>query len=586
MRTYKRRSDKFTPTFSPNFLKNLFWALWIFSSIAVGQVTFEDSTGKKTTLPAGTYKVTVSKAATAPVVVDPIKPNPNLPNCGCSKADFEIVSITKKEGLIYEVAFDACNVNPLSYQVGAKAATFPPTSSKFTVDLTGFLPGEYTFKITSTGCNGKAEKRFIIAAANTDPPVPTNDGATLVPLRDPLLPATFQTGNYELRYVECRPDDHLDLKIEERNGKIYLTDTGRSLQSANYTLNGWTDPENVGKLENEAIQPYTLYHISKYSIDAGTIRDWWRSIYSPRAEAKRSELFFYVVPQGETWNPAGQSNNPIGKPLAFSNIPAFKLKSRLYGFEYDFLDESSARLDDLDISFNRVKGKKHHPLYSAVLSSYLEKLPVRKGFESLTEKEAIDFANTIGIEKILWFDIEPGNAASEWIVDYNSPGFDKNMAIVINRLQERGAKAYNWMEAPNRSYKNVTLDNAVLSPQGDFGLRNTEIAKYKEAYSRIGDIKTKSFPSAVFNTGYGYKEYDYNLSPTDGNNQNSGPQLTYLKALDNTELWSRIFPSKEQVYFVPVHSRKITLLRFRNTTPAPVVLTISPYILQINGRTI
>ena len=372
---------------------------------------------------------------------------------------------------------------------------------------------------------------------------------SLTPLRDPLLPASLQKGNYELRYIECRPDDHLQLKIEERNGQIYLTDTGRSLQSANYTLNGWTDPENAGKLENEVIRPYTLYHLSKYSIARPTIREVWMAMHAnPKPEFKRSELFFYVVPKSEKWNPAGESNNPIRRPAAFAKIPKFKLKNRVYGFEYDFVEESSARLDELDITFNRKPGQKHLKLYTGVLSQYLHSLPVRKGFESLTDKEAIDFANTLPIEKILAFDIEPG-AGDEWMINYQHPNFEHNMTLVINRLKQRGAMAYNWMEVPAQSVKNLTLDRVTLSPHAGFGENNNDVLKYRQAYRRLKELKKRANPYSVISTGYGYTGYDYNLTEKDGNGQNSSPQLTYLKSLDASELWKKAFPDKEQVYF-------------------------------------
>ncbi|MCL5460005.1 hypothetical protein M3M33_15320, partial [Loigolactobacillus coryniformis] len=61
--------------------------------------------------------------------------------------------------------------------------------------------------------------------------------------------------------------------------------------------------------------PYRLYHLSKYSIAQPSIREVWKAIYeNPKADFRRSELFFYIVPKGETWNPAGESANPIGRP--------------------------------------------------------------------------------------------------------------------------------------------------------------------------------------------------------------------------------------------------------------------------------
>ncbi|AEI47676.1 hypothetical protein [Runella slithyformis] len=516
--------------------KLLTFLLLLFSAVSsFGQLIIEGN-GQKISLPAGTYTLKVG--------------GEEKPPCGCDSPGWNLLSIDQKSGDLYTVAFNACNVNPFDWKIQKdgktlKTGTVIPTGPRVDVNLSGLADGGYEMLATSANCEGAARLKFEISHSISDR---TNEGAVrLTPLRDPLLPNECKSGNYVLRYVESRPDDHLDLKIEERNGQLYLSDVGTSLQSANYTLNGWSDPENAGKLENEAIQPYTLYHVVKYSIDA-PIRDWWRSMYAPRANAKRSELFFYVVPQSENWNPAGDSNNPIGRPAAFAKIPAFKLKNRVYGFEYDFKDESGARLDDLDITFNRKQGKKHLKLYSGYLSDYLRKLPVRKGFEDLTESECIDFANSLPIELIVAFDIEPGQG-SEWMINYDGPNFGRNMGIVIERLKERGALAYNWLDIPSQSPNVLTLDNVSLNAHGNFGSDNAQIGKYKEAYSRIGDIQKRYNPYSVISTGYGYNSYDYNLSPTDGNGQNLSPQLTYLKSLDASELWGRVFSDKDQVYF-------------------------------------
>ena len=379
--------------------------------------------------------------------------------------------------------------------------------------------------------------------------VETGAAFRLTAIKDPLLPSVEVVGNYELRYIESRPDDHLNLRIEQRGNDILLSDTGSSLQSVSYTLNGWTDLENCGKLENEPILPYRLYHVSKYSIDRPTIKENWMAIYSnPKARFRRSELFFYVVPKSEMWNPVGDSPNPIGRPLAFSKLPAFSLKNRVYGFEYDFLDETDKRKEELSIQFNWQKGKKHLKLYAGYLSSFLKRLPVRKGFEELTEQECLDFANTLPIEKIVAFDIEPGHG-EEWIINYDGPNFGRNMGIVIERLKQRGAMAYNWMDIPSKSPNNLMLDGVQLTPHTNYGQQNKDIAKYEEAYSRLNDLQKKYNPYSVINTGYGYVSYDNNLSENDGNGRNISPQLTYLKALDATELWGRAWPDKEQVYF-------------------------------------
>ncbi|WP_428662063.1 hypothetical protein [Runella sp.] len=514
-------------------MKNLFFAFWLISSVCFGQITIVDSVGNTYTIPKGTYKKVTDAKPTIPIV---------LKNCGCTTADFSIVSILKKEGALYEVNFDACGVNPLRWEVGTKADTFAPTSGTFIADLTGLLPGEYNFKITSTGCIGKAEKKFTIASVGA---IPVLGNYNLTALSDPLGATSLQTGNYELRYIESRPDEHLNLIIEQSGNDILLTDTGNSLQSVSITLNGWTDLENSGRLEKEPVLPYTLYHVSKWSVARPTLREFWMAMYStPKAEFRRSELFFYIVPKGETWNPVGQSYNPIGRPKVFSDLPAFTLKNRVYGFEYDLLDETDARKKELSIQFNWLPGKKHLKLYASALGSFLRKLPTRKGFEELTEKECIDFANTLPIEQIVAFDIEPG-AGENWIIDYDGANFTRNMGIVIDRLKERGALAYNWLDVPDKSPNVISLDGMKFGTGGNYG---KDITKFGEMYKRIGDVQRRNNPYSLISTGYGYAGYDSNFGDGESN-INIGPQLTYLRALDVSELWSRVWPEKDQVYF-------------------------------------
>lgn len=516
------------------------------SLLSFSQITIEGN-GKKISLPPGEYSLKVGKEA--------VEQTAPLPNCGCDTPDFRILSITQKRDDLYTLAFDACRVNPLDWKVIdenkklVKSGSLFPQSSVIDLDFSGTVAGHnYTIVVTSANCKGKAEKQFSVGDA-LPVPVSSSTGAIILqPLKDPLAPTVTQSGPYEIRYLESRPDDHLDLRISEKDGQLYLSDVGNSLQTANYTLNGWSDPENPSKLENEPIQPYKRYHVVKFSIDRPTIRDVWMvEGRRPRPNFRRSELFFYVVPKGETWNPEGQSNNPIGRPVAFEKIPPFKLKNRVWGFEYEFQDETEQRLNELDITFNRKPGQQHLKLYSGLLTSFLEKLPTRKGFHDLTEKESIDFANTIPIDKILAFDIEPGDGYA-WTIDYAAPNFNRNMGIVINRLKERGAMAYNWMGIPSQSPNVLNLDGVDLRIDGGFGNNNQDIPTFQKAFSNIGRIQKRENPYSVISTGFGYTSYDYNLAPDD-NTTNTSPQITYLKSLTASELWKRAFPEKEQVWF-------------------------------------
>lgn len=503
------------------------------------QVTFKDSNGKQQTVATQEWVKEYFKSLQPPVVTPPVD---NRPEC---KIGLTLLTVNYSKSQL-EFTFHSLDVESIDYTIQNDAGvvlaghTGKLTSSRVSI-LHSLPTGNYTLQIKAVNCKSDSVggiKPFRISGEKS--------GFKLTPLKDPLLPPMELTGNYELRYIESRPDEHLDLRITEKDGQLYLTDVGTSLQSASYTLNGWTDPENCGKLENEPIYPYRKYQVSKYSIDRPSIRDGWMAIYAtPKAQFKRSELFFFVVPKGETWNPVGESPNPIGRPAAFAKIPTFSLKNRVYGFEYDLLDETDARKKALGIQFNWQAGKKHLKLYASVLSSYLRKLPVRKGFEELTEAECIDFANTLPIEQIVAFDIEPGNGEN-WIINYDGANFTRNMALVIDRLKARGALAYNWLDVPSKSPNDLSLDGIILSTGGNYG---NDGATFSQAFKRIGDVQRRTNPYSLISTGYGYAGYDMTFSEGDGNGQNNGPQLTYLRALDVTELWKRVWPEKEQVYF-------------------------------------
>lgn len=499
------------------------------------------------------FSALVKSPITAPITI-PVIP-PSLPETSDNRPDcatgLDLLSVSTSSNDI-RFRFQAVDVQSIEYQISKDGAVL---LSGTTGLLTGpdcsipkALPaGTYQLQIKAVNCKSNSAsgiKTFAVA--------PKTGGVyPLFPFKDPLLPRIELSGNYELRYLESRPDDHLEVQISQKEGPLLLSDVGTGLQSVSYTLNGWTDPENCGKLKNEPILPYRLYHLSKYSISQPGIRDVWRAMYdTPKADFRRSELFFYVVPKGEVWNPAGESSNPIGRPSAFSKLPAFHLKNRVYGFEYDFLDESPSRLDELDITFNRKFGGKHLKLYSNVLIDFIQAKGYthpRKPFQEFSDNDCVEFANGLPIDLIVAFDIEP--YGWDWVIDYAHPNFGSNMKTVINRLKERGAKAYNWLDVPDKSPNNVTLDGYVLGPYLRYGKGNSDILKYKEAYSRLGDLIKRDNPYSVISTGYGYTSYDNNLAPDDGNGQNSSPQLTYLKSLDASELWRRAWPDKDQVYF-------------------------------------
>ncbi len=567
-------------------------------NIKSGNVTLiSGNTGKLTSsrvyiphsLPAGNYTLQIkatncksdSTTGVKPfTLVSTTPPQPpvvdNRPNCAVG---LTLLTVTPSKTQL-EFTFHSVDVQSIDYNIKSGNVTLISGNTGKLTSSRVFIPhslpaGNYTLQIRATNCKSDSTtgvKPFTLASTIVPPVIPTNPDRTgtgnikLTPLKDPLLPAIELTGDYEIRYIESRPNNDADLEISVKDGQIYLTDVGNSLQSVSYTLNGWTDLENCGKLENEPIRPYRRYELAKYSVARPTIKETWMAEWAtPKADLKRSELFFYVVPTQETWNPVGDSPNPIGRPAVFSRLPKFKLKNRTYGFEYDILDETDQRKEELSISFNWKE--QHQKLYSPVLSEYLRSLPPKpdgtfRAFHELTKQECIEFANRLQIQKIMAFDIEP-DENSQWIIDYDAPNFTTNMGYVLQRLEERGAKAYNWMEVPGRSVKNLTLDKTVLGPHAGYGHQHQDIAKYKEAYSRIGDLKKRENAGSIISTGFGYVGFDNNFSATDGNGQNISPQVTYLKALDASELWSRAMPDKQQVYFAWAFS-EFDFYRFPN----------------------
>jgi hypothetical protein len=382
---------------------------------------------------------------------------------------------------------------------------------------------------------------------NTDPTGPTFDpSGMLKPISDPNRPELTESlsGDYEIKYVESREDEHLKLSLSKVNNSLYITDTGSKLATVSYTLNGWTDIAGADQLNNEPILPYRLYHLTKWSAQVNALDDWWKTVYeNPKADAKRSELFFYIVKKGDTWNPVGQSNNPIGRPYVFSKLPAFNLKNRTLQFEYHFSDETEQRKKDLNISYS----KENHIMliYSHPLSAFIQKNNLNRGLHDFTKEECIAYADTLPTGGILAFDIEPGHNM-EWIINYDAPNYSRNLEYVIQRLKEKGTIAYDWM------YSNpvkMSLDGVHLNGHGSFGDKNNSISKFKEAYSRLNQVQKNHNYYEVASLGYGYKPYDVNLSPLDEGKQNFSPQLTYLQSLNAGELYKRAYPNMKQINF-------------------------------------
>lgn len=377
-------------------------------------------------------------------------------------------------------------------------------------------------------------------------------GGVVTALPQPFAPPERMAGPCVLRYIESRPDDHLDLRIRTVDGQILLSDAATArLQGCTYTLNGWTDPEDASRLVDEPIEPYTVYHVTKASI-AAPMREWWRCMpefaRKEPVEVRRGEVFFVAVPEAESWNGVGEGANPIGRPLAFSQLPPFTLANHVYGFEARFVDEADERLDELGITFNRRPGQRHTMLYSEALETFLrakgyDKDP-RKPAQEFSEQDCIDFADSLPLDAILAFDIEPP-AEWRWMVDYSHPRFAANMARIVRRLNERGAKAYNWM-----SRAAFRLDAEPLEGSHVWGPGNGRMDSYLAAYAHPERVEVDDSPYGVMCVGFGYDSYDYNYLPDDEGARNSSPQALYLRALDACELSRRVYAGRDLLAFV------------------------------------
>lgn len=256
------------------------------------------------------------------------------------------------------------------------------------------------------------------------------------------------------------------------------------------------------------------------------------------------------------------SANPVGRPRAMQSAPSFDLTNRIYGFEYNFSDETGGRLNALDVVFNRFNGQKHQKEYSDSLIAFIQSKGYdspQKPFHAFSEQDCIDFANTIGVEYIVAFDIEPPSGW-QWIIDYGHANFLTNMARVCNRLVERGAKAYDWLN-PDLEFRMSSDTNFFLSLKESYVTRDATtdakdrntpaiLAKYLRVYTHPGEVTDNAYPYSVVPLGAGYVNWMYNFDRTANNHQrNISPYLTILKFLDALTMAQVVFPGKELVFF-------------------------------------
>lgn len=96
------------------------------------------------------------------------------PNCGCCLKNFEIASVINTTGSLYNLTFNACNVNPLIVQVRKDcviwyATTITPTSGVVQINLSGVPDGEYEILGSSPNCEGYANSTFKVTHGGTIP---------------------------------------------------------------------------------------------------------------------------------------------------------------------------------------------------------------------------------------------------------------------------------------------------------------------------------------------------------------------------------------------------------------------------------
>ena len=129
-------------------------------------------------IPDGVYTInsitfvsqTCTKTYTTPIQID----CPTLPFCNCTgenNGNFSIGNITYISGSNYSVTFNACNVNPLDWEIRdvgnivVKTGSIVPTSGTVLLDFSGLTNGTYNFIASSSGCRGEANKVFEVTTS-------------------------------------------------------------------------------------------------------------------------------------------------------------------------------------------------------------------------------------------------------------------------------------------------------------------------------------------------------------------------------------------------------------------------------------
>lgn len=524
-------------------MKHLLWALWLISTISFGQVVIEGN-GQKVILPDGKYTITVGKQS------EPEVPKPSLPDCGCGKPDFEILSVTKKQGSTYEVKFDACNVSPLTWNVANKAATFPPTSPVFEIDLTGVVPGEYNLKITSTGCNGKAEKKFYVVG-----------NGVIEPPQEHSNPDENTTATPEIVYFNY--DDtgvklsEIDLKVERGvDGKIYLKDNGRAPYAARYAINGSVNRLSAKQLSNQPIPAGQWIHIVKFIADVDNINTsgWLTSTqYSGRQDvkyAKSYECTFYVEdgtrPDLKYTQPLWAKGGGVSDGLSLSRTPRFVLNGKLYGCESRPENESEEQLRNISWALGE---KAYQLVYAGDVKRLTDQLG--KGITQLNDGEIDRAADMLAAmsngKKYFAVDFEPSDPEKDgWRWDYDAGSFRSTMQKLSKRIFDRHGKYfYSWIGKGNQfSFRGKSFELDGYSNDSWGKSLDTYIALHENP-SEITNVNLAAEP--ITQVGFGYNSITISSDVNQPASRWVSPSMWYLRFLDVVNVQTLITPKTNKL---------------------------------------
>lgn len=555
--------------------------LFLLCRVVFAQVTIEGN-GKKITLPNGKYTIIVGEETDTPPTKIEIPVLENLPDCGCGQADFS-ASVKKKEGSVYEVSFDACNVNPLRWSVSKVGAIFSlrrefvPQSGTFEIDLSNYEAGEYTLEITSPKCKGRALATFRIGS---DPP---QTGTTQIPTEytDPkIVYFNYDDTGEKLDAIKL-------VATRDSEGQLYISDEGKAHHRAYYSINGSVNRLNASELRNYPIVSNTWIHLVKFVTEVDNVNtDAWRTStqYNGQRNLKYAasyECTFYVEGLGIPKMPYTQPRwdaNPLRNGLNLSTGSAFKLNSKQYGSE-SIPQESAERLKAISWAQG---ADKYQLLYANEVQNLTSALG--KGVTDLSDSEldrAADMLASMSHSKYFAVDFEPHNpAADEWRWNFNAPNFREVMKKLSQKVYDRSGKYfYSWIGKGNKFQfrgKSFELDGAANDSWG------SELDTYIALHEKPSEIGSIDIATPVLTqVGFGYSSTVIGGDASKGS-QWVAPQLWYLRALDVLNVQTLITPKDEKLllFIWPFEDKPSDAKR----TPMTRIKLGEGYIKQIDNR--